>query len=186
MIATNSKTFLNEVWVSLGRTVRQTLKAVVKSEVTEPTAKMGALDVYSSSGNLLRASAAFLGNLGDYIEYREATGRYDGSIAHRKLMSSTQFLADAIDTFACVSHELNPQREPQKHDESHCFPLCVEAERATTDRLSSAIHEGLRTLDGCHVVLTEAKDNHDQLRNFLDHLRGVIKDKFSLADFANN
>jgi hypothetical protein len=181
----DSTTLLNELWLVLGKRIRHTLAAVIKAEDTEPAAKMAALDVYSSSGNLLRASSAFVGNLADFVEYRNISGSSDESVAQRKLMSSTDFLADALDTFFHVSREFDPQEEAESDKEIYCFPLYAETEEGTTNRVSNAVNDGSRTLDGCKVILAGASNNHEDLRNFLTHLRGVIRDKFRFSDFSS-
>jgi len=177
----DSVNFLNELWGSIAQTIRHALVEVVKFESSQPAASLKALDVYSSSGNLLRASSAFLGNLEDFFQHRNVTGSSDESIAQRKLMSSTDYLADAIDTFVCVSQELQAEQEVKEPEGMALFPLTVETDRGTMNRLNDAITIGSRTLDGCRVVLAGAKENHEGIRSSVMHLRGVIHDKFDFS-----
>jgi hypothetical protein len=172
--------FLRELWISLAQSIRDALVEVVKLEGGQSAASLKALDVYSSSGNLQRASSAFVGNLEDYVHYRDITGSRDEGIAHRKLAFSTDYMADAIDTFVCVSQKLHVPPGVNE-SEGPFFPLIVETERGTTNRLTSAINDGSSTLDGCRVILARAKENHEGLRNSLTHLRGVIHDKFDFS-----
>jgi hypothetical protein len=174
----DSMTLFKDLWPLLNRSVAAALKETLKSEATDGEAKAKALDLFSSSGYLLQASSAFAAALSEYLEYREVGGGWDDSIAQRELMSSTDYFADAVDTFLSVFYEL------QLVDERYYFPLYADADRGSKP-LSDAIYHLSRRLEGCRIMLDDARQCQVSLRRTVTDLRRLIRQKFSFAEYTN-
>jgi hypothetical protein len=79
----DSITLFRDLRASLSRSLGHAMKQVLSARGDPEPLRTGALDIYASSGYLLRASSAFVGSLSDYIEHRALLGDAKGSVVEQ-------------------------------------------------------------------------------------------------------
>jgi len=152
---------------------------VSKAKAGKVISKHRVLDLYVSSGCLLRASSAFVGALTDYVNQRVLLNDGASGVAEYELISSTDFFAQAIDTFVCVADGLDPQlaaKQPSRES-----AVYLQTDGGIVNRLSHAVHFATPDMESYRALLTETKRHHESLRDAAESLRSVIKTSFDFT-----
>ncbi len=163
----------------VARKLADATEEVSKAKAGKVISKHRVLDLFAASGSLQRGSAAFAGALSDYVNQRALLGDGTDGIAEYELISSTDFYAQAIDTFVCVVDGLDPRDVVgQPHRDSAVY---LETDGGTTNRLSHAVHFGTRDLDSYRGLLEETKQQDETLRGAVQDLRNRISSAFDFT-----
>lgn len=164
----------------LADALRQTLREVKRPHGDRDVFVARVLDIYTSSGHLLRASSAFTGTLSDFLDCGLVTGGLNGMAHDGKLKQCMMFFADAIDTFGRTVVRLSPELAERNGVLLERFSTGGQGENGDTANSSENILYRLietesPSLDELQTLLAEIRETHDLLRRSVSNLRRMIK-----------
>lgn len=179
----HSLVIIRDLKTLLSDSLRQTLREVKRPRGDGQDFTGHVLDVYTSSGHLLRASSAFSGTLTDFMECVSLTGDLGGFSHDGRLLQCTAFFADAVDTFGSTIVRLSPEIEEKHRDLRERFSTNGNATDANGEGsiLCRVIEDDSPTIDQVQMLLAEVKQTHELLRRSINNLRRMIKDSYNFS-----